>query len=459
MMITPSTGPRSESLAVLLSLVWPGLGQLYRGERRRALVFAVPPILVAIAVGSVVLLMGPAMIFLYLLHPVYAAMAGILVVAAGAWWLTAAFDAGRPHSRSSLGLAALAAVVLLVGVGWSGQVLWALYEAGTLIGRPLEEPSADDDDVDDGPAHSPPAAAASPFVPPSPTPQLLPGDRITVLLLGTDQSRGRSIGLTDTIQVASFNPRTGEVVMISIPRDVGQLPMYNGGMWDRKINSLLAHAQRRPHEFPDGGIGTLMRQVGYIIGVPVHYYAVVDFSGFERIVDTVGGVEVELERPLNDPTYQISPTERGLHLEPGVHTLDGRTALMYVRSRRGPGNSDFERARRQQQVLLALRDKIDEPHVLASLPSLINATADSVRTNAPLDRLPQLVELLQKSRSADTRTYVLQPRRYAETVPRSEIGNVFMLRLRMERVAELSIELFGEESRYWLEQQVEQPAH
>ncbi len=450
---------RSESLAVVLSLLWPGLGQLYRGERRRAVIFAVPPISLVVGVGSAVLLAGPALVLAYLLNPVYAAMAGLLIVAAAIWWLMAAFDAGRPHSRPSLLLSIVAAIVLLAGVGWSGQVLWALYEAGVLIGQPLEEPPDEDPGEGEPPPGSPPPGAQSPAPTPSPTPPLLPGERVTVLLLGTDESGGRGTGLTDTIQVVSFNPRTEEAVMISIPRDTGQLPLYSGGTWDRKINGLLAYAQRNRDEFPDGGINTLMRQVGYIIGVPVHYYAVVDFRGFERIVDLVGGVEVELERTLNDPSYQISPTEQGLYLEPGVHTLDGRTALMVVRSRRGPGNSDFQRARRQQRVLLALRDKIDEPHVLGNLPALINATADSMRTNTPLDRLPQLIELLQKSRAADTQTYVLQPRRFAKVVPRSEIGNVYMLRLRMDAVAELSVELFGEESRYWHERQPEQPSY
>ena len=271
-----------------------------------------------------------------------------------------------------------------------------------------------------------------------------------MLFLGADLGRGVEGRLTDTIQVASFDQRSGRIVMISVPRDTGQLPLYNGGTWNRKINELLTYAAEHPDEFPDGGLGTLERQLEYIIGIPIDYYAAVDFSGFERLVDMVGGVDVTLERPIADASYGGG---RGFFMEPGEHHLDGETALAFVRSRRGPGNSDFQRARRQQQVLLALRHKVNDPFVLANLPSIVDAASQMVRTNAPLDRLPQIVQVLQASSGAGAETYVLQPRRFAEVIPRSEIGRVYMTRLKMDAVAELSIELFGDDSRYAQEQE------
>ncbi|CAN5636644.1 hypothetical protein BH23CHL7_BH23CHL7_00400 [soil metagenome] len=429
---------RDPAVAALLSFVWPGLGQAYRGVPRRAAMFALPPLAAVVVVVALVALLGGPVFVAYLVAPQWAALATLLIIAAALWWAWAILDAGRPQSRASLVASIALLSLVILGAGYAGSVVWSLYQAGVTISQPIHGPTPTPD----------PSASASPS--PSPThsaPPLNTSGRVTILFLGRDAgSGGRQ--LTDTIQVASFDARSGEIVMISVPRDTGQLPLYNGGTWNDKINALMAYADKHPDEFPDGGIGTLKRQIEYIIGIPIDYYATVDFGGFERLVDMVGGVDVVLERAIRDRTYSSSPTEQGFFMEPGEHHLEGATALKYVRSRHGPGNSDFQRARRQQQVLLALRHKIDDPSVLANLPSIVGAAAQMVRTDVPLDRLPDIVALLQKSTAAGSDTYVLQPRAYAEVIPRSEIGNIYMTRLKMDAVAELSIRLFGDESRY-----------
>lgn len=441
-------------------MVWPGLGQAYRGDRRAALLFGLPPLLVAVAIGALALLIGPPVFVAHLLNPVFSLMAGLLVVAWGLLWAISIIDAGRPHSRPSMAVGVLGLAVVLLVTGWAGSGVWALYEAGNRISQPLPTPTTPE--PSDRPSTSPsptgpvtpgspgPSPGGSPTRPtPSPSPNLDATGRVTVLFLGADLGRGVEGRLTDTIQVASFDQRTGRIAVISVPRDTGQLPLYNGGTWNRKINELMTHAADHSEEFPDGGLGTLERQLEYIIGIPIDYYAAVDFSGFERLVDMVGGVAVTLNRPIADASYSNGPNRpRGFFLEAGDHHLDGRTALAYVRSRKGPGNSDFQRARRQQQVLLALRHKVNDPLVLANVPSIVEAASQMVRTNAPLERLPQIVGILQASTDAEAETYVLQPRQYAEVVPRSEIGPVYMTRLKMDAVAELSIRLFGEDSRY-----------
>ena len=96
-----------------------------------------------------------------------------------------------------------------------------------------------------------------------------------------------------------------------------------------------------------------------------------------------------------------------------------------------------------------MRHKVNDPAILARLPELVEAVSRMVRTNAPIEQVPQIVSILQQSTGADAQTYVLKPPGYAKVIPRSEIGRVYMTRLKMDVVAELSVELFGEESRYF----------
>lgn len=438
--------PPSVSVASFLSFIWPGLGQAFVGARRAATIQALPIAAVVAVVAATALWLGPAVTFVHLLQPGIALLAGVAIAVLCVWRIASIVDAAlraRPWrwwsgSARVLVVALVAFSILLHG--WAGSVVWSAYQAGQRIAQPID-PSTP-------PAPTGQSPLPTPSVSPSPTPLPLPQGRITVLLLGRD-SADHSRRLTDTIQIASYDAATGEIAIIAVPRDTAQVPLSTGATWDRKINELLTYAESRPREFPEGGIQTLMRELGHVVGVPIQYYAQVDFAGFVRLVDAVGGVDVVLDRPIADPTYQSGPTETGFYMEPGNHHLDGETALKYVRSRHGPGNSDFQRARRQQQVLLALRDKVDDPAVVANLPGLIDAASQMVRTNVPLDKLPELVSMLQGSGGAPSETYVLRPPDYAEVIPRSEVGNVYMTRLKMDAVAQLSIELFGDDSRYF----------
>jgi LCP family protein required for cell wall assembly len=143
--------------------------------------------------------------------------------------------------------------------------------------------------------------------------------------------------------------------LISFPRDISNFQLYDGGIYRGKINSLMTYARTHPNEFPAGPLPTLINELGYLLGVPIHCYAAVDLDGFSRLIDLVGGVTVDNERAINDPRYRWLDGRQGFQLSAGVHTLDGVNALAYVRSRQGVGDSDFTRAGRQQEVLLALR--------------------------------------------------------------------------------------------------------
>jgi len=147
-------------------------------------------------------------------------------------------------------------------------------------------------------------------------------------------------------------PLQGSVGMLSIPRDLWvTIPGYG----ENRINT--AHYLGDKNGYPGGGPALAMKTVQYNLGVPVHFYVRVDFDGFRRIVDTLGGIDIEIPQTINDPKY---PDENygydPFYIEAGLQHLDGDTALKYARTRATAG-ADFARARRQQQVLFAIREK------------------------------------------------------------------------------------------------------
>jgi anionic cell wall polymer biosynthesis LytR-Cps2A-Psr (LCP) family protein len=182
--------------------------------------------------------------------------------------------------------------------------------------------------------------------------------------------------------------------------------------------------------------------------VPIHYYAAVDLEGFVQVVEAVGGVTVDNPRAINDPNYGGWTDGRvGFTLSAGVHKLNGETALAYARSRKGNGDNDFTRARRQQQLLVALRNRLTDPSLLPKLPSIITTASKILRTNFPRDRVSEMLTIGQAIGADDlTRQVVLGPP-YAVNPPSGTPGG-YQLVLDMNRLAKLSLELFGADSTY-----------
>jgi LCP family protein required for cell wall assembly len=219
-------------------------------------------------------------------------------------------------------------------------------------------------------------------------------ERLTVLLVGADRSPSRNTNLTDTMIVASLDPVGKTVSMVSVPRDLVDVPLGNGNTYGPKLNSLVEYADRHRDQFPDGGMATLQKAIGALLGVDIHYQAEVNLNGFRRMVDAVGGVDIDVTKAIDDPTYDGG---HGFSIDVGRHHLDGKTALAYVRSRKGLGDSDFTRAIRQQQVLLALRDTVTKDgSLLWELPDLLRAVGGSIRTDMPYQRLPELAAIVDE---------------------------------------------------------------
>lgn len=221
--------------------------------------------------------------------------------------------------------------------------------------------------------------------------------RVNVLLLGNPgDSNVDGPLLTDTMMVASYGIEDKTLHLFSVPRDL-YIDVPNYGM--TKINAVYEIGDSK---FNDGP-GTTMKVVGSLLGLDIPYYAKVDFEGFKQIVDELGGVTVEVKKDLLDPYYPTA--DKGyetLDIKAGVYTMDGDMALKYVRSRQT--TSDFDRAKRQQQVLIALRDKalnlelLTAPSKMFAMESIIKDHFSTNLTQSEAKRALQLLADLDTSK-------------------------------------------------------------
>lgn len=437
------TSGRSPTIAAALSFVWPGLGHWYARRNRDALIFAAP---VAVVFLVVLVWLSGASIF-DLLVPAVAFTLFVIIVADAAWrigsgfhaaWVSGGTEAFRRRA-TAVTLAVLTAVVLVTHL-WASAVAWSLFEAPGRIFAPLAF----------GPSPSP-SAGVDPSGP-APTPGVTEpakDARMNILLTGIDSSATRAHSLNDTMIVVSVDPTSGKVAMVSFPRDIARFQQPDGSVFNGKINELMTYADNHPKQYPAGGLAALSGEIGYLLGVPIHYYASIDLEGFSRLVDAVGGVTVDNPKVINDPGYGGWTDRRpvGFHLSAGVHHLDGQTALAYARSRKGVGDNDFTRARRQQQLLLALRARLTDPSLLPQLPAIIDAGSRVVRTDFPQDRLADTLAIASRITDDNAvKRYVLGPP-YAKNPPAGTPGG-YQLILDMDRMAKLSVDLFGVDSRY-----------
>ena len=210
----------------------------------------------------------------------------------------------------------------------------------------------------------------------SPPPGWTGTDRLNVLLLGID-SRDESSPTqnTDTMIVLSLDPVNKTAAMLSIPRDVY---IDRPGVLVDKINAAYAF----------GGPDLSRRVVEDLLGIRLNAYALVDFDAFTKIVDAVGGVVIDVKRPVRDESYPTPDygVER-LDITAGPQLMDGATALRFARSRHD--TNDYSRAQRQQLVLSALRTRMAEGDFLRGLPGLIDRVGNVVQTNFdPANILP-----------------------------------------------------------------------
>ncbi|MBN2503085.1 MAG: LCP family protein [Anaerolineales bacterium] len=233
-------------------------------------------------------------------------------------------------------------------------------------------------------------------------------DRVTVLLMGLDYrdwEAGSSASRTDTMILLSVDPITKTAGMLSIPRDLwAVIPGFNPG----KINTAYYYGEA--YKVPGGGPALAMKTVEQTIGVPIDYYAQVDFEAFERFIDMMGGLKMDIPYAIKvDPVGPKQPR----YLQPGVQTLPGDLVLAYARNRYTE-NGDFDRAARQQQVILAIRDRIINfnmlPDLIANAPEIYAELSSGIDTNLSLEDVIKLAVLASQIPKEDIKTGIIDQR-------------------------------------------------
>jgi polyisoprenyl-teichoic acid--peptidoglycan teichoic acid transferase len=326
-----------------------------------------------------------------------------------------------PHVAAGYALARSHAVLDAVFVGEAvpvragvGVVAYSPVPRTPYEPVPDQTGSADPDDADDDRLRPLPplqplartgSAAGNPWI---------EQGRLTVAVLGTDAGVNRWAARSDVMMVVTVDTRTGDAAIFSVDRYMRDFPVPDriadlyqercntGGAWSY-LNALYTCALRRaPDEFaahypdaPDPGAAAVAETLGLLLGIDVSHHALVDMAGFVRVIDALGGVEIELSQPIR---VRMSPgTEddqwRVYDFPAGRQHLDGAEALAYVRMR-DPG--DGPRMRRQRCLVASIVENADVASVLRRFPAISAAIEAHVATDMPRSALPDLVEVLTR---------------------------------------------------------------
>lgn len=229
-------------------------------------------------------------------------------------------------------------------------------------------------------------------------------ERLNILLMGGDAGPGRTGIRTDTMFVVSIDPETGNTAMFQVPRNFGNMPLppdlhiNDCNCFSDISNALYQYGQQHPELYPDAqdpGAAFIMASFEELLGIPIHYYALVDLNGFVDMVDALGGVTIYVSQRVYDAAY---PHENGtmitIDIPPGEYHMDGHLALIYARSRHG--SDDYNRMGRQRCVLEAMLSQADPITLALHIGSLADAVTTYVTTDIPIDQLPNLVKLVPK---------------------------------------------------------------
>jgi LCP family protein required for cell wall assembly len=471
---------RSPFAAAFLSLLFPGLGHLYAGAPTRALGFAAAPVLLIALGAGVVLRMDRIALLGVVLNPFLLSSIFVVNLIALLYRVIAIIDAYRvaqfinAHAaagdgrlgparlpRTPLSVAGLLAVILVMAgshvvvARYDMLALDALTSGCIFVGDQVDQTCSADASSSPG-ASDQPADSLEPTDSPTPEPSAVgpsvaqvsvpPWDgkqRLNILLIGADEQRGGHN--TDTLITVSIDPVTKQVAMFSLPRDTVDVPVPAGparSLWGsayrNKINSFFINNRRRSDVWPGNdrtrGYNALKATIGELYGLDIKYFVEVNFDGFRKVVDAVGGVTVNVQIPVSDDAF---PTVTGrttrLYIPSGLQHMDGAQALRYARSRKT--SSDFDRAARQQRLLLSLREQADPQELIPRLPQLIDALKQTVRTDIPISQLDELLGLASSVDTTNIRSYVFSPPLYSTDTCADPRGCVVLPKVDRIRIA------------------------
>jgi LCP family protein required for cell wall assembly len=420
-----AAAPSAGRLLILNALI-PGLGHLVAGRRRAALVLALP-VLALLGLGVIVVAGGSLTSFAArLFDPAVLAAVLLLDLLLLLWRLGALVAVRRiapiRATASTVVAGVVAVAIVLVPHLYVAGLTVEARDAALAVYAPVDSggawvptetaPPVASDDPDFGVA-SPsrsgePSAPASVSPSPSPTPAV---PRVNVLLIGVDSGTGRNTALTDTMIVASLDPVGKTVSMVSIPRDMVDVPLPDGRSYRGKINGLASYVRWHPKKFPGASDGqsVLAAALGELLGVEIDMWAQVNLGGFVYLVDAVGGINVSVTDGFCDPRYKEYGIA-GFNINPGRYHFDGEHALAYARVRKASGESDFTRAARQQEVIAALRDKIVKGGLLENPGKFLRGIGQTVTTNIKSAVIADYIDVASQVGRKDTfRVVITRP--------------------------------------------------
>ncbi len=502
--VAGETRDRSGVAAAALGALFPGLGHGYIGYRRRALLMALP--IVVIGVGAVaVSRMSSFDLLGWVVRPTVLKAILVLNVAILVWRVVGVADPYR-LARSRRGIGASMIVALLAVAVALPHVLVARYtlDAAQLLDDVFvtedEAPTVAFDDVEPRPAPfapddlaitevQDPASTRVTVVRDVPTRNLIfvdgvgdPDavalgreyqqssdtslqsligddidgvDRVTILLAGGDGGPGRGGSRTDSIMVASLDTTTGKAALFSIPRNMTHVPIPDewstafvdlekqlvpysersawtdedgDGEPDQfvpcncfpdQINAIYPFTRKWVDTYPeevDPGLAALRDTLEILLGIEIDYYAMVNMSGFVRVVDALGGVRVYVTGSVST---EVSPAREGedwiiIDLSPGWQRLNGHEALAYVRERKS--TSDYTRMHRQRCMLKAVAAQADAARLITRFSAISRAIGSSVKTDIDLAYLPRLIEYASALDFEDVATVGFVPPYYTPVV-------------------------------------------
>ena len=424
-------------LRALCSAVVPGVGQLAAGAKRRGLfllgIFVVVTLaaVIIVAQGIDALLswvVQPKVLLALLVADVLLLLVRLLAVIDA--WRTPKAGAAAAVRPSRAGLAVVfGGLALLIALTAAPHVVAGYY---TWVSRDLlTSVFAGDDDGSTTSTAEPPASststthgssstgstAGSTSTSEAPSTSESTGgdtsttvpldfkgdDRITVLLIGLDEGYGREGARADSINVATLDMETGRVAMFGIPRNLKRTPLGPKtsealGMTEfpEIVNGLYGAALAHPEIAPDGGdpgAEAIQETAEAILGLPIDYYVVVNMLGLVDLVDAFGGVDVNLTKALHITYFPLAEGEgkTSYVFNVGINHLNGLEALAYARDRRD--SNDYVRMGRQRCVLMGLLYQKSAASLTLRFPKIAAAIKKNVKTNIPLDALPDLIRV------------------------------------------------------------------
>ncbi len=219
-------------------------------------------------------------------------------------------------------------------------------------------------------------------------------DKSTIMIMGVDE-RADDVGRSDTLMVATIDPKLDQAALLSIPRDTRV--KIKGHGYD-KINAAYAY----------GGERLTQSTVEDFLGVNMDHYIIVNVKAFQRIIDAIGGIDIDVEKRM----YYEDPWDDDggllIDLRPGLQHMDGKTAVTYVRYRDEEG--DIGRIKRQQAFMKACMDKVTSPTIITKLPSVISEVFESVKTDLSVRQLLEFAGSLSKAKNNGLKTEMVPGR-------------------------------------------------